>query len=844
MKFSEAVAEVDSAIMEACARFVTQIRPVLALESLAVVLLDPERDTSRVVFSWGSPHQSGTRKGASVSASPRASVVAQPSSRLSLNGCQGPVGAVLIRNEMPNGHPFDVQELLQAPASQLALMLENIQLQQRLERRKAETLALERIAKIASSDATPGRIYRQFAGEIKQLMDYHRLSFYLADVDADLLTCVYRQGLGVRRHQPFEPHRLSGSACELAIAEGQSYIVDDDHYSGDMACAELAGAQRLRSALVAPIDFEGKVIGAIMPQNKRPNAYTPLEQRLLEQAARLLGPRIANTELYDRLAVKVQELSLARVLPDLIASLEESPDALRRLGDALGKVADFDLLVIRLKCGDQRWIVRSILMCRPTANPDRALSQFLETLPGNQQWISKQPGEARSVLVPDLQAASGESFQEELLGFGFKSCLHVSLRSRSESFGVLSLYSRQPSGFDVSTRRTLEGLASHMAPVVQHAHLYREAQEQARRNQALSSIAQELAATTDIWAALNSACETMAGLLDASYLDVLVQEDGQITQKAGWRREQAGEGDWGEMVLSLERETGPLGRMVVGRSPERGRFSASEVQLAETFAGQVAAALEQFRYNSLQPKDSIGWESLGDLAHALRSPLAAIKGYCSALLQSDVTWPPELQREFLETIDEETDVLNVVIGELLAPTDGDAGVVRLDRVESTAQFLFDQAGRMMAEKSQSVPVEFRCPSDAPPLLVDSARIVQVISDLARCAGQTAGSGARVTVECSCQETQPEIVIGTGDMEVDGGADSNITGADKTDLAASPELRLPGLRLEEDLRVTICQSLLEAHGIRLEIGPWKGRPGLFRFLLPLAPARDPGVLAGA
>ena len=77
------------------------------------------------------------------------------------------------------------------------------------------------------------------------------------------------------------------------------------------------------------------------------------------------------------------------------------------------------------------------------------------------------------------------------------------------------------------------------------------------------------------------------------------------------------------------------------------------------------------------------------------------------------------------------------------------------------------------------------------------------------------------------------------MEVDGGADSNITGADKTDLAASPELRL-----EEDLRVTICQSLLEAHGIRLEIGPWKGRPGLFRFLLPLAPARDPGVLAGA
>lgn len=301
MKFSEAVAEVDSAIMQACARFVTQVRPVLPLESLAVVLLDPERDTSRVVFSWGSPHQSGTPRGASVSASPQASVVAQPSLRLFLNGCQGPVGAVLIRSQIANGHALDVQELLQAPAGQLALVLENIQLQQRLERRQAETLAMERFAKIASSDATPRRIYRQFAGEIKRLMDYHRLCFHLADVEADLLTCVYRQGLGVRQRQPFESYRLSGNPCELAITEGQSYIIEDAPCFGTMMCAQVPGGQHLRSALVVPINFGGKVIGAIVPQNKRPNAYGPLEQRLLEQAARLLGPRIANTELYSRI---------------------------------------------------------------------------------------------------------------------------------------------------------------------------------------------------------------------------------------------------------------------------------------------------------------------------------------------------------------------------------------------------------------------------------------------------------------------------------------------------------------------------------------------------------------
>ena len=94
---------------------------------------------------------------------------------------------------------------------------------------------------------------------------------------------------------------MIGNPCELAIAEGQSYIIEDAPYFGTMVCAELPGAPHLRSALVVPIEFGGKVIGAIVPQNKRPYAYSPLEQRLLEQAARLLGPRIANTELYARI---------------------------------------------------------------------------------------------------------------------------------------------------------------------------------------------------------------------------------------------------------------------------------------------------------------------------------------------------------------------------------------------------------------------------------------------------------------------------------------------------------------------------------------------------------------
>ena len=49
---------------------------------------------------------------------------------------------------------------------------------------------------------------------------------------------------------------------------------------------------------------------------------------------------------------------------------------------------------------------------------------------------------------------------------------------------------------------------------------------------------------------------------------------------------------------------------------------------------------------------------LSAVSHDLRTPLASIKASVTSLLQHDVDWTPEARREFLETIDEETDRLN------------------------------------------------------------------------------------------------------------------------------------------------------------------------------------------
>ncbi len=56
---------------------------------------------------------------------------------------------------------------------------------------------------------------------------------------------------------------------------------------------------------------------------------------------------------------------------------------------------------------------------------------------------------------------------------------------------------------------------------------------------------------------------------------------------------------------------------------------------------------------------------LSAVSHDLRTPLAAIKASVTSLLQDDVDWTPEATGEFLATINEETDRLNSLVGNLL-----------------------------------------------------------------------------------------------------------------------------------------------------------------------------------
>jgi two-component system sensor histidine kinase KdpD len=95
-------------------------------------------------------------------------------------------------------------------------------------------------------------------------------------------------------------------------------------------------------------------------------------------------------------------------------------------------------------------------------------------------------------------------------------------------------------------------------------------------------------------------------------------------------------------------------------------------RVLDAFARELAASLAFERLKAraseaghLAAAGELRTAILSAVSHDLRTPLSGIKASVTSLLQDDVAWTSAEEREFLVTIDEESDRLNALVGNLL-----------------------------------------------------------------------------------------------------------------------------------------------------------------------------------
>ncbi len=142
---------------------------------------------------------------------------------------------------------------------------------------------------------------------------------------------------------------------------------------------------------------------------------------------------------------------------------------------------------------------------------------------------------------------------------------------------------------------------------------------------------------------------------------------------------------------------------------------------------------------------------LAAVGHELRTPLAAIKGNASTLLQEDVTWSLADQQHFLQMISGEADRLALLVSNLLDLSRQEAGLLLLNRAPARLQDLVARVVERLLRPG--VMISSHISASLPSVDVDSARIEVVLHNLVTNA-LTYGEGE----VCISAEIQDEKVV--------------------------------------------------------------------------------------
>lgn len=134
---------------------------------------------------------------------------------------------------------------------------------------------------------------------------------------------------------------------------------------------------------------------------------------------------------------------------------------------------------------------------------------------------------------------------------------------------------------------------------------------------------------------------------------------------------------------------------------------------------------------------------LAAVGHELRTPLAAIKGHASTLLQDDVTWTLDDQRHFLQTISSEADRLAQMVSNLLDLSRLEAGLLLMRRSRCDPGELIRESVRRLTIVDGVIEVD--APTDLPLVDVDAPRIEVVTRNLVSNAATYGDGSVRVTV---------------------------------------------------------------------------------------------------
>jgi len=231
---------------------------------------------------------------------------------------------------------------------------------------------------------------------------------------------------------------------------------------------------------------------------------------------------------------------------------------------------------------------------------------------------------------------------------------------------------------------------------------------------------------------------------------------------------------------------------------------------------------------ALREVDRLRSTLMANVSHELRTPLASIKGFASTLLQPDVEWTEEEQRDFIQSIDQEADRLTRIISDLLDMSRLEAGALKLEKRNYRIAEILESVSRRLANLTERHQLEIKVSPELPPVFIDEMRIGQVLTNLVENATKFSREGSTITIEA--QLSKEQIVVSVADRGL--GIPAELM--DKVfDRFYQTEGVVTGRRKGTGLGLSICRGIIEVHGGKIWVESRVGQGSKFSFSLPIS-----------
>ena len=190
------------------------------------------------------------------------------------------------------------------------------------------------------------------------------------------------------------------------------------------------------------------------------------------------------------------------------------------------------------------------------------------------------------------------------------------------------------------------------------------------------------------------------------------------------------------LYLPLVASGGPIG--VVGILPNTATegFEPERFHYLEAFANQTAIAIERSFLGEAAQRALLKAETeslrntlLSSISHDLRTPLSAITGAATTLLQEDVMIDQVGRLDLLQTIQEEAEHLNRIIKNVLDMTRLESGAITVNKEWQPLEEIVGVVLNRLGDRLNDHPVTVKLPGNLPLIPFDGLLIEQVLMNL-------------------------------------------------------------------------------------------------------------------